>query len=119
MAVRLVVTAWAHRYARRAASRRARTQDNVTAVQICGKLATPPAGAEPLYELTSQSQLFGEFHGNSQATAVLNVVYGLAASFSTTSPPDHQARRPLLLRLLLLTSGPQDLEHLGSHLRTR
>nr|CDJ87328.1 unnamed protein product [Haemonchus contortus] len=76
MAVRLVVTAWAHRYARRAASRRARTQDNVTTVQICDKLASPPAGAETLYELILQSQFFGEFHENSQATAVLNAVYG-------------------------------------------
>ncbi|XGW34789.1 hypothetical protein V3C99_018646 [Haemonchus contortus] len=50
--------------------------DNVTKVQVCVRLAPPTVGAEPLHKLISQSQLFGEFPENSQATAVLDTIYG-------------------------------------------
>nr|CDJ93456.1 unnamed protein product [Haemonchus contortus] len=43
---------------------------------VCVRLAPPTVGAEPLHKLISQSQLFGEFPENSQATAVLDTIYG-------------------------------------------
>ncbi|XGW34069.1 hypothetical protein V3C99_018103 [Haemonchus contortus] len=90
IAVRLVVPAWAHRYAVRATARRARTRDNVTTVRVCVRLAPPPFGAEPLYELISQSQLFGEFPENSQATAVLNAIYGQQRIEAGPDGPQHE-----------------------------
>nr|CDJ89101.1 unnamed protein product [Haemonchus contortus] len=90
IAVRLVVPAWAHRYAVRATARRARTRDNVTKVQVCVRLAPPPFGAEPVYELISQSRLFGEFPENSQATAVPNAIYGQQRIEVGPDGPQHE-----------------------------
>ncbi|VDO04881.1 unnamed protein product [Haemonchus placei] len=76
MAVRLVVPAWGYSYAVRTTSRFATINDDVISVDVYVKLGSRPSGAEPLYELISQHQLFGRFDEDSLATIILDTVYG-------------------------------------------
>uniref|UniRef100_A0A7I4YEP8 AAA_12 domain-containing protein n=1 Tax=Haemonchus contortus TaxID=6289 RepID=A0A7I4YEP8_HAECO len=91
IAVRLVVPGWRSDDVARSVSVFNTTKDDVTTVEICAKLGSPPVGAEPLYELISKGQLFGNFSEGSQAEAVLNSVYGMrrAPIGPTDLRPEH------------------------------
>ncbi|XGW14950.1 hypothetical protein V3C99_000886 [Haemonchus contortus] len=92
IAVRLAVQAWRHHDLVRSISTFGTTEDKVRTVEICVKLGSPPVGAEPLYELVSKGQLFGNFSEGSQAEAVLNSVYGMrrAPTGSADPQPEHE-----------------------------
>ncbi|KAK6018817.1 hypothetical protein OSTOST_15569, partial [Ostertagia ostertagi] len=81
MSIRLCVPIWAHKFALQTVKQFATTRDDITYVPICVKLGPPPAGADPLYQLIAQRQLFGQFSEDSRASAVLDAVYG------TSHPP--------------------------------
>nr|CDJ93458.1 unnamed protein product [Haemonchus contortus] len=91
IAVRLVVPAWGYNYAVRTVSRFATVRNDVIAVDVCVELGSLPAGAEPLYELISQHQLFGRFDDDSPAATTLDTVHGTRVTpFGSAAPqPEH------------------------------
>nr|CDJ91015.1 Dsec\GM13241-PA [Haemonchus contortus] len=91
IAVRLVVPAWGYRYAVRTTTRLATTRNNVTVVDVCVKLGPLHSGAEPLYELISHRQLFGQFDDDSRAATILDTVYGNRRTLTGPAGPPRES----------------------------